>query len=73
MTSLGFGEILVLTLLLLVVVGPERLPGVLRTAGRLYGRARRIAEEFHRAMVLEADRQDRVAARRGREEPPDEP
>jgi sec-independent protein translocase protein TatB len=41
MFDLGFGELVVIAIVLLVVVGPERLPGVARTAGHLLGRARR--------------------------------
>lgn len=58
MPSLGFGELLVVGVLLLLVVGPERLPHATRTLGRLYGRMRRAADELRRAMVLEADRLD---------------
>lgn len=58
MLSLGFWEIAVIVVLALVVVGPERLPRVMRYIGRQYGQLRRLADEMRRAMVLEADRQD---------------
>lgn len=58
MPSLGFGELLVVGILLLLVVGPERLPHATRTLGRLYGRMRRAADELRRSLVLEADRLD---------------
>ncbi|MCB9680887.1 MAG: twin-arginine translocase TatA/TatE family subunit [Alphaproteobacteria bacterium] len=58
MPSLGIGELLVVGIILLVAVGPERLPHVTRTLGRLYGRLRRAADELRRALVLEADRMD---------------
>lgn len=58
MLSLGFWEIAVIVVLALVVVGPERLPRVMRYIGRQYGTLRRLADEMRRAMVLEADRQD---------------
>lgn len=41
MFDLGFSELVVIAIVLLVVVGPERLPGVARTAGHLFGRAQR--------------------------------
>lgn len=69
MFGLGFGEITLLILLTLVLVGPERMPGLVRTAGRLYGRLREVSDELHRAFLAEADRQDRVKDR----EPPDAP
>ena len=58
MLGLGIGEILLIAIVLLVVVGPERLPKFMRTAGRIYGQMRRTADEMRRALVLEADRQD---------------
>ncbi len=58
MFGLGFGEILLIGALLLVVVGPDRLPEVMRFLGRHYGRLRRASDELRRAFVLEADRVD---------------
>jgi sec-independent protein translocase protein TatB len=58
MFSFGFGEILVIGVILLLVVGPDRLPQLLRQAGRAYGQLRRSAEELRRAFMMEADRID---------------
>ncbi len=58
MLGLGIGEMLVIGGLVLVVVGPDRLPQALRWAGQNYGKLRRTADELRRAFVLEADRQD---------------
>ena len=58
MLSLGFGEIFVAMVVLLLAVGPERLPHLLRSAGRTYGKFRNMADEMRRAFVLEADRID---------------
>ena len=41
MFDIGFPELLIVALVLLLVVGPERLPEVLRTVGRVAGSARR--------------------------------
>ena len=41
MFDIGFPELLIVALVLLLVVGPERLPEVLRTVGRMVGSARR--------------------------------
>ena len=55
MLNIGFGEIMVATLLLLVFVGPERLPSVLRWAGRNYARLRRATFELQQAFMDEGD------------------
>ena len=48
MFNLSGSEILFLLLAGLVVLGPERLPGVLRQVGRLYGELRRMASGFEK-------------------------
>jgi Tat protein translocase TatB subunit len=58
MLSLGIGELVVIGAVLVIFVGPERLPHVMRWAGRSYGQVRRAADDMRRAFVLEADRQD---------------
>jgi sec-independent protein translocase protein TatB len=58
MLGIGIGEILMIAVVALLFVGPERLPKVMRELGRQYGRLRRAADELRRAFVLEADRQD---------------
>ena len=42
MFDVGFFELLVIGVVTLLVVGPERLPGIARSAGRWMGRARRM-------------------------------
>ncbi|MDH5424364.1 MAG: Sec-independent protein translocase protein TatB [Gammaproteobacteria bacterium] len=44
MFDIGFWEIMLISILAMVVIGPERLPGVARTAGRWFGKARRFIE-----------------------------
>ncbi|MEQ1506248.1 MAG: Sec-independent protein translocase protein TatB [Myxococcota bacterium] len=58
MLGLGVGEMVLIAAVALVVVGPERLPVVMRQLGRWYGQLRRAADDLRRAFVLEADRQD---------------
>ena len=41
MFDIGFAELVVLAVIAMVVVGPERLPGVIRTVGKTVGQARR--------------------------------
>lgn len=45
MFDFGFWELSLIALIALVVLGPERLPGVARTAGHWIGRARRMISD----------------------------
>ncbi len=56
--SLGFTELLVIGVLVIVFVGPDRLPDLMRFVGRQYGRLRRASDELRRAFQLEVDRVD---------------
>lgn len=58
MPSLGISELMLIGIVLLVVVGPERLPHATRWLGRAYATLRRSADDLRRALVLEADRMD---------------
>lgn len=42
MFDVGFSELLLIGVVALVVIGPERLPGVARTAGKWLGKAKRM-------------------------------
>ncbi|MDH5553486.1 MAG: Sec-independent protein translocase protein TatB [Nitrosomonas sp.] len=57
MFDIGFVEIMIISLVALVVVGPERLPVVARTLGHLLGRARgyvnAIKTDIHNEMRME--------------------
>jgi sec-independent protein translocase protein TatB len=45
MFDIGFGEIFVIALVALIVIGPERLPKVARTLGHLMGRMQRYVND----------------------------
>lgn len=45
MFDIGFSELMVIAVVALIVIGPERLPRVARTAGILLGRVRRYAAD----------------------------
>ena len=49
--SIGFGEWFVLLAVVLVVVGPKRLPSAARTFGQYYAKFRRAAENFKRQLL----------------------
>jgi sec-independent protein translocase protein TatB len=46
MLEVGWSELLVIAIILIVVVGPKDLPGMMRTFGRMMGRVRTMANEF---------------------------
>lgn len=57
MFDIGFSELMVIAVVALIVIGPERLPKVARTAGLLSGRLRRyvgdVKADISREMQLE--------------------
>lgn len=55
MFDIGFWEILLILILALLVVGPERLPGAARTAGFWFGKARRYIEGVRDEVSQEFD------------------
>ena len=62
--SVGAGEWLVLLAVLLVVMGPKRLPSTARKIGSYYSKFRRAAEGFKRQLMdmdLEMERELRKA------------
>ena len=44
MFDIGFWEIMLISILAMVVIGPERLPGLARTVGHWFGKTRRFIE-----------------------------
>ncbi len=55
MFGLGGGEMIVVGVVALIVVGPKDLPNLFRTVGEFTGKARVMAREFSRAMEAAAD------------------
>lgn len=53
MFDMGFSELLLVAIIGLVVIGPERLPGVARTVGRQVGNLRR----FMRSMQTQLEQE----------------
>lgn len=45
MFDIGFSELMLIAVVALVVIGPERLPGVARTLGHLFGRLQRYVND----------------------------
>lgn len=57
MFDIGFSEMMLIAIVALVVIGPERLPKVARTAGHMLGRLQRyvndVKSDINREMQLE--------------------
>ena len=70
MFDIGFSEIVVIAVVALIVIGPERLPKTARTLGHLFGRLQRyvtdVKADINREMELDELRklQQRGAGRR---------
>ncbi len=58
MFDIGFFELVIIFVLGLLVLGPERLPKVARTAGRFVGKARSMARNLQYELEREIDLED---------------
>jgi sec-independent protein translocase protein TatB len=58
MFDIGFWEIALIGVVALLVVGPQRMPELVRTTGRWIGRAQRIARELRNELEREAHSQE---------------
>ncbi len=58
MFDVGFSELVLIGLIALLVVGPERLPPLVRSAGRWLGRAQRMARDLKRELERETNLQE---------------
>ena len=56
MYDLGFSEIIVIGIVALVVLGPERLPVVARVAGKYFSKARRVSDQLKEDIELESEK-----------------
>jgi len=55
MFDIGFSEILLIFIVALIVLGPQKLPRVVREVGRWVGRARAMARQFQEQLEEEVD------------------
>jgi len=61
MFDIGAGEILVIVIVAIIVIGPKELPLALRTAGRWIGKVRRVSAHFRAGldtMIREAEMEE---------------
>ncbi len=63
MLDLSWGEIAVILVVAIVVIGPKELPSVLRACGRMFAKARKIGEEIKKSFD-EALAEDEISATR---------
>lgn len=62
MFNVGGGELLVIVLLALIVLGPDKLPGAMRTLGGWVGEMRKIASGFQAEMHKAVDQATSAAS-----------
>ena len=62
MFDVGFWELLIIALLALMVLGPEKLPGIVKTAGNWAGRAKFMARSLR--MQVEQEMAREIVAKR---------
>ena len=55
MFDIGFSELLVIAVVALIVIGPERLPKVARTLGHLFGRMQRYVNDVKADITREME------------------
>ncbi len=60
MFDIGFMELALIGVVALVVIGPERLPGVARTVGQWVGSARRFVSSVQADINLEVNKTDEL-------------
>ncbi len=63
MFGIGLPELLLIMVLALLIVGPQRLPEVARMIGRAYGQLRRASEEFQNTIrqdIASLERQEDI-------------
>jgi len=53
MFGIGGAELLIILIVALLVLGPEKLPGLARSLGKGMGELRRISTDFQRALNVE--------------------
>ena len=69
MFDMGFTEMMLIGIVALIVIGPERLPGVARTAGKYFGRLKRFVTSVKTDVEqeLRADELREILAKQQRE------
>lgn len=67
MFDIGFWELMLVGVVALLVVGPEELPALLRTAGTYVGKARRFISDVRAELDMEVNRAEEIKRRMAEE------
>lgn len=70
MFDVGFSELVLIGVLALIVAGPERLPGIMRTLGRYAGRAKASLAAVKSELEREVDREERAKSESNKRDKP---
>ncbi len=54
MLGIGMPELIVIAVIALIVIGPEKLPGLAKTLGRMFGELKKATNEFKDTMEVES-------------------
>ncbi len=73
MFDIGFSEVLLIFVIALVVLGPEKLPRVASQVGRWVGRARAMARQFREQLEEEVNLEEVRKARETKQRPAEPP
>jgi Tat protein translocase TatB subunit len=73
MFGVDFSEIVVIFVIALIVLGPQKLPKLAQTIGRWLGRARAMARQFREQLEQEADQLQRSTDLKAHMKPPSRP
>ena|ERR1700689_1035900 len=73
MFGVDFSEILVIFVIALIVLGPQKLPRLAQTIGRWVGRARAMARQFREQLEQEADQIQRATDLKAHMKAPSQP
>ena len=69
MFGIGWGEVLVIMLLIFLLYGPEQMPDKARKAGKLIKQFRGFSEEVKRSIEREIERESAEPEKRDPDEP----
>jgi sec-independent protein translocase protein TatB len=70
MFGIGFGEMLIIAVVLLIAVGPKQLPGLMKTVGKGMRDVRRAADDLRRSTGIDELLRDEELRNPLREPPP---
>lgn len=73
MFGIGFGELMVIAVIVLIAVGPKRLPAMMKTVGKGMREVRKASTELRRSIGVDELLQDETLRNPMRQAPPPRP